>query len=655
MTRSTKSPAPLTGRNWSGGWLWAGLVVACLAAYWPALGGGFLWDDDGHVTRGDLRSLGGLFRIWFEVGATQQYYPVLHSAFWLEHRLWGDWAPGYHLLNVLLHATAATQFAVLLRRLQVPGAALAALLFAFHPVCVESVAWIAEQKNTLSTVFYLAAALAWLRFDAERTPRAYALASGLFLLALLTKTVTATLPPALLVVCWWRHGRLEWRRDVLPLLPWLAAGAAAGLFTAHFERTLIGASGEAFALGFGERLLLAGRIFWFYLGSLAWPFHLTFIYPRWTIDASSVLQWLPLLAGLALLAGLVAWSRRSRGPLAAGLLFAGTLFPVLGFFNVYPFLFSYVADHFQYLASLAVFALAAAGLTAALAHLPRSGALVLPSGLVAGLALLTWMQSGMYRNEFTLYQTTLARNPAAWMAHNNLALALTRDGRIDEAITHLESALKIRPDYPQAESNLGDNLTRLGRPREAIPHLERALRLRPDFADAHNNLGSALVAEGRLTEAIPCFEAALKHKPLFPLALRNLGLALAQSGRTDEAFRHFARAVELQPDYADAELAWAVGLTLAQRFPEAEPHFRRAAALEPQSLPVRYSYGRALAGAGRTDDAISELQAALQLDPDHAESHYELAVIYRRLGRRADAVHHYGTALRLNPALEGSR
>jgi len=654
MKPTSPRPAPAP-RAWSAGWLWAALVLLCLAAYWPALGGGFLWDDDGHVTRRELRSLGGLFRIWFEIGATQQYYPVLHSAFWLEHLVWGDSPLGYHLLNVLLHATAATQFAVLLRRLAVPGAVLAALLFALHPVCVESVAWISEQKNTLSAVLYLAAALAWLRFDTDRRPRAYALATGLFVFALLTKTVTATLPAALLVIAWWRRGRLDARRDVVPLLPWFAVATAAGLFTAHFERTLIGASGEAFALGFLERLLLAGRVFWFYLGSLAWPVQLMFIYPRWTIDASSFAHWLPLLAGIVLLAALVWWSRRARGLLAAGLLFAGTLFPVLGFFNVYPFLFSYVADHFQYLASLAVFALAGAGLLQVTASLPRLGRKAGLALLPLGLGVITWLQAQMYHNEIALYETTLARNPSAWMAHNNLALALTRAGRVDEAVTHLQAALRLRPDYAQAESNLGDNLTRLGRPAEAIPHLERALRLQPAFADAHNNLGNALVAEGRLADAIPCFETALKYKPLFPLAHRNLGLALAVSGRTDDALRHFARAVELQPDYADAELAWAVGLTLSQRFPEAEPHFRRAVELEPDSLPIRYSYGRALAGAGRTDDALRELQVAVELNPAHAESHYELALLLARLGRREEADREYQEALQLNPGLAGPR
>lgn len=649
----TAAPPPASG--WHPGWLCAGLLLVAFAAYWPALSGTFLWDDTGHVTRPDLQSLGGLCRIWFELGATQQYYPVLHSAFWLEHRLWGDSPLGYHVLNVFLHAIAAGQFAVLLRRLQVPGAGLAALLFALHPVGVESVAWISEQKNTLSTVLYLAAALTYLRYEAGRHPRHYAYASGLFVLALLAKTVTATLPAALLVVAWWRRGRLDARRDVLPLLPWFLLGAAAGLFTAHFERVLIGAQGAAFNLGGAERILLAGRILLFYAGNLLWPAHLMFIYPRWTIDSSSPDQWAPAVAALVLLAVLVWWSRRHRGPLAAGLLFAGTLFPVLGFFNVYPFLFSYVADHFQYLANLAGFALAGAALLRWTALLPRLGRAALLALLPLGLGALTWRQAHIYRDEFTLYGATLARNPDCWMARNNLAMALTRAGRPEEAIPHLEAALKVRPDYAQAENNLGDDLTRLGRAREAIPRLERALRLQPDYADAHNNLGNALVAENRLAEAWPHFEQALQINPRLALARRNLGLAFAMSGRTEEALAQFAEAVRLRPDFAEAELSWAVGLALSHRFPEAVPHFEKALALDPFSVVAHYSYGRARAEAGQLEAAVERFQAGLALDPRHAETHLQLAWALRRLGRMPEATAHYAEAVRLNPALAGVR
>ena len=224
------------------------LLCATLAAYSPALNGGLVWDDDGHVTKPALQSLHGLGRIWFEVGATQQYYPMLHSAFWIEHRLWGDSVLGYHLTNVFLHVMAACLVVWIMRRLSLPGAWFAGFLFALHPVCVEAVAWIAEQKSTLSAVFYLGAAIAYLRFDQTRRKTLYFYALGLFVLALLSKTVTATLPAALLLVFWWQRKRVGWKRDVRPLLPWFALGAAAGLFTAWVERRYVAAEGPDFEL-----------------------------------------------------------------------------------------------------------------------------------------------------------------------------------------------------------------------------------------------------------------------------------------------------------------------------------------------------------------------------------------------------------------------
>lgn len=652
-------PASLPGRSgsfaWSGGWILAAISLLTLLAYLPALQAGFIWDDNGHVTRADLRSFAGLWRIWFEPGATQQYYPILHSAFWLEHLLWGDAPLGYHLLNILLHATTAFMFGRLLLRLAIPGAWLGALLFALHPVCVESVAWISEQKNTLSAVFYLAAALSYLRFDQDRCGTRYAWATGFFALALLTKTVTASLPAALLVIGWWQRGKLDWRRDVLPLLPWFALGACTGLYTAHFERTMIGAQGADFTLGFLERGLLAGRVIWFYLGSLAWPADLIFTYPRWMIDLASWWQWLFPAGALTLLAGLVWWQRRSRAPLAALLLFTGTLFPVLGFVNVYPFIFSFVADHFQYLASLAMFALAAAGLTRVTAALPRWGSGSIQGLLLVTLGALTWTQTGIYRDNETLYRATLARNPGSWMAHHNLAITLAESGRIEEAVTHLTATLKIRPDFPAALNNLGDNLTQLGRAREAIPHLERAVVLQPKYFQAHSNLGNALVAEQRLAEAIRHYEKALAINPAYAAAERNLGLALASGNRLAEAIPHFERAVQLQPDFADAEMSWGLALLLTNRFPEAVPHFDRAISLQPQSARLRSTYARALVQAGRYPEAILQYEATVRLDPSDAESHMNLALGLRQAGRLKEAGEHYQQAIQLNPNLAQQR
>ena len=614
---SVAPPAIGAGRNRTDSW-WCFLIFsAVIVAYLPALSGGLLWDDAGHVTRSELRSLAGLSRIWFEFGATQQYYPVLHSAFWVEHLVWGDSTLGYHLLNVFLHAASACLFGLLLHQLKIPAAWLAAFLFALHPVCVESVAWISEQKNTLSTVFYLTAALAYLHYDAQRRPRLYALASGLFVLALLTKTVTASLPAALLVLAWWKRGRLDWRRDVLPLLPWFALALGSGLVTAHFERELIGAQGADFDLSIVQRGLLAGRIFWFYLGKLAWPADLIFIYPRWTIEANDAWQWLFPLGALALLSGLIWWARRQRGPLTAALLFAGTLFPVLGFVNVFPFLFSYVADHFQYLASLAAFALSAVGLNRISARLPRWGRLTAAAALLSTLGALTWTQCGLYQNLFTLYETTLNRNPDCWMAHNNLAIALAGANRVADAIPHLEAAIRLKPDYAPAENNLGDDLLQLNRATEALPHLQRAVALRPDYAEAH----------------------------------RNLGVALAMDGKTLAAIPHFERAVQLKPNYAEAELSWAIAVMLTSGLPAAVAHFERAIALDPQSAEPAFTYGRALMEAKRFEEASGQFEHALQINPEYAEAHLNLALVLRQLGQRQAALEHYEEAIRLNPAL----
>ena len=602
------------------GAVFALVSLVTFAAYFPALAGDFLWDDAGHVTNPALQSWAGLGRIWCEVGATQQYYPLLHSAFWIEHRLWGDAPAGYHVINVLWHATSACLLVAVLRRLAVPGALLAGLVFALHPVCVESVAWISEQKNTLSTVCYLAAALAWLRFEDDRRPARYAVASLWFLAALATKTVTATLPAALLVVAWWRRGRLSWRGEVRPLLPWWALGVAAGLGTAWFEATHIGASGDAFTLGGVERGLLAGRVVWFYFGKLLWPAGLTFFYPRWTIDALAAWQWIFPGAALLLLAGLVGWSRRDRAPLAAALVFGGTLFPVLGFVNVYPFVFSYVADHFQYLASLGMIAFLAAAATRGFARLawPRWSGPVAAAGLLATLGGLTWRQSAMYRDLFALYETTLERNPGSWVAHLNLGSALDEAGDTEKALPHLQRALELKPGYPETLNSLGNGLNRLGRAGEALPLLEQAVRLQPRFAAAHNTLGATLMNLGRTTEGIAALGRAVELDPKLARARVNLGWALANTGKTAEAVAQFEEVRRLQPTLADGEVKWGLTLAMSGDLTGALPHLTRAVALQPEDADLRHVVGRAFLALGRSEDALVQFQAALRLQPNHA-------------------------------------
>ena len=394
---------------------------------------------------------------------------------------------------------AAVMVALILRRLEIPGAFLAAAIFALHPVHVESVAWITELKNTLSAVFYLGSAMVYLRFDQQRRTPLYLWALGLFVLGLLSKTVTATLPAALLVIFWWQRGRLSWRKDVLPLLPFFLLGAVAGIFTAWVERTLIGAQGSAFAIPALERILIAGKAIWFYLGKLFWPANLIFIYPRWETSQAAAWQYLFPVAAFALVVALWALRRRWRGPLAGLLFFVGTLFPVLGFFNVYPFIYSFVADHFQYLASLGIITLVAAGIAMLLKRLQlwrRPAGYAICVLLLVTLATLTWRQSRMYTDIETLYTTTIDLNPTCWMAYNNRGIIYKGLGNYRQAIEDYNRAIEIKPDFAEAYNNRGNAYNGLGNYRQAIEDYNRAIEIKPDFAEAYYNRGVVYLNQG---------------------------------------------------------------------------------------------------------------------------------------------------------------
>ena len=312
--------------------------------------------------------------------------------------------------------------------------------------------------------------------------------------ALLSKTVTCSLPAALLLVCWWKKGRVQ-RVDVMPLLPFFVLGAGLGLLTAWIEKYHVGAQGAAWSLTLGERCLIAGRALWFYAGKLAWPVQLTFIYPRWTLETEAGWQWLFPIAAVGIMGGLwLARHRIGKGPLVAVLFFAGTLGPALGFVNVYPMRYSFVADHFQYLAGVGLIVLAAVGLNRA----PR----VIPATLVVLLGALTWQQAGIYRDLETLWRDTLAKNPDCWLAHNNLGLLLRNQGRIEEAMKHYHQAIQINPNYAESLNNLGVALADKGWFDEAIENYRKAIQINPNYADALSNLGVALAAQGRFDEAI---------------------------------------------------------------------------------------------------------------------------------------------------------
>lgn len=627
----------------------AGLVALVLVAYGSAWLAGFVWDDDDYVTANvTLRSLDGLRRIWLEPGAVPQYYPLTFTTLWIEHQLWGLWPAGYHGTNVLLHAACAVLAWRVLAELRVPGAWIGAALFAVHPVHVESVVWITERKNVLSGALGLGAALLWLRWALAPPDRAASrdglIALALFVGALLAKAVVATLPVVLLALVWWRRGRVE-RRHLVSLAPWLVAAVASGLMTSWMEQTHVGARGAPWESTFVERTLIAGRALWFYVASLAWPAHLTFIYPRWVVDTSVWWQW--LFPAAALVAAASLWLLRGRigtGPFVAALVFAVTVGPALGFVAVYPHRYSFVADHFQYLASLAPLALAAS----ALALLGRT-AFPVAGVVLAVLALLTWRQGLAYRDAETLWLDTIAKNPGAEMAFVNLGILQQESGRLDEAVASFDRALLLDPAAADVHRNRGNALAAQGRYDAALESFATALRLEPSDARAHNSRANTLAAADRRTEAIAEYQAALALDPDYADAYGNLANVLAMEGRRDEARAAYERALAADPGYVEAQRNYGLLLASEGRLAEAAARFAEAVRLRPGWAAAQHDLGSVLAALGRNAEALAPYREALRLDPGYVDAQNNLGVALANLGRRDEALVHFREALRLDP------
>jgi tetratricopeptide (TPR) repeat protein len=582
------------------GWLLGLLLVAAtLIAYGPAWRAGYIWDDDAYLTQNPLLTApDGLRRIWFSLESPSQYFPLTYTTFYLERALWGLNPAGYHLINILLHAANAVLVWRLLARLRVPGAWLAAAIFALHPVQVESAAWITERKNVLMGFFFLLTLWEWVRFIDEKTARPwrhYILALLFFALSLSAKTTACTLPAGLLLILWLKKMPVDLRR-LVQVVPFVTMGAGMGLLSMWWERYHQGTQGSLFRMGPVERVLLACRALWFYAGKLIWPSNLAFSYPHWTISTSDprAYGW---VAATALLMVAICCARRwtGRGVEVALLFFAATLSPLLGFIMVYTFSYSFVADHYQYLACLGPIALAVAAMEIGWDRVKGWNSFLRPAlyaAILVVLGTLTWQQCETYANSETLWRATLERNPNSWLAHNdlgtylldageldaalphfqkalainpnlagahhNIAAVLAQKGRVDEAIAEYRKALAIEPDFAKAQINFGAALMQKGEVDEAIAHFQKGLALSPHMANGHNSLAIALARKGRLTEAIAEFQKTLENEPETEEVRKNLGLAFAQNGQASQAITQFQRVLEINPNNIEAcdHLAW---------------------------------------------------------------------------------------------------
>ena len=569
-----------------------GIVAAGAWIYSPAWRGDWVWDD--HMLLADntdLRSPGGLANIWFSSPSTD-YWPLTWTLLWIEWHLWGANPLGYHLTSLALHISSGLLIWRLFHRLGLRWGWLGGFLFVVHPLAVESVAWISEIKNTLSLPFFLLSLDAWL--DAEEgKPSGYLRSVLFYLAAMLAKTSTVMLPAVLLLYGWWKRGHVT-RQEVVRTIPYALIALVLGLLTIYFQNHGHARDNNPVELGgIVSRLIGAGTALCFYLGQFILPMEVLPIYPRWSLEAPSLLHvlTLPVLVGLLV----CLWAQRKgwgRHLILGFGFFMITLLPVLGLVKMEYLNISWVADHLVYLPMIGLIGLTVTGLDPLLQpsrFQPWSLGIIV---LVMGLFIWkSHVYAGQFSDEKTLWTYTLPRNPQAWLAHNNLGTLLLREGQVDAAIEQFEEALKIAPHYAEAHYDLGNALKKSGRMSEAIEQYQRALAIDSAYAEAHNNLADTFL----------------------------------QTGDSSRAFDQFQQAIQSNPDYAEAHYNWGVALIQAGHLPEAIVHFRQAIQIDPDYIEAHFNLGAALYQTGHTPESIQQFQEVLRLKPDFTQAQNILA------------------------------
>jgi tetratricopeptide (TPR) repeat protein len=592
------------------------LVIVTLLAYLPALHNGFIWDDDRLVTDNPMiHSPDGLRQIWFSTKA-YDYWPLTYSDFWVEWRLWGNNPLGYHAVNVLLHIAASLLIWIILRRLAIPGAFLAAMLFAVHPINVESVAWIAQRKNTLAMLFFLLSILWYLK--EERTW--YWLSLLAFAAAMLSKGSVAILPMLLLLILWWRRGLS--RKDWLATLPFFLVAIAMVCVNIWFQHK--GSSEAIRDVTPLQRMLGAGAVIWFYLYKALLPINLIFVYPQWNIRVNDPIWWLPLLAAMAVTAILWLLRRRpwAKAIFVAWCFFCISLLPVMGLTDVYFMKFSLVADHYQHIAIIGVVVLIAAawGWWWHASSSTRVSAIGVAALVVGGLEFLSFQQNEIYHDNITLYQATLDKNPSSALVHNNLGSELDKIGRSKEALQQYQIAVRIDGSVAGYYDNIGRMLQKLGQLSEAIENFQQAVRMEPNAVTPQFDLADALRDAGRLPEAIEHYQRVLQINSSYAPAHRNLGIALARSGQPAAAMEQFQLAVKLNPDDPEARNNLGIILGSAGQLPAAAEQFQEALRLRPNLAEAAADLALVYARMQRPDDAIAAAQRAVSIAQSNGQT-----------------------------------
>lgn len=626
----------------------AGLVALTFAVYAPVLNGGFVWDDALLIRQNPLvTGEGRWISIWFQTD-----FPISTIAMAWLHSLWGEHAAGYHVVNVSLHALNALLVWRVLTALGARAAGVAAALFAVHPLAVASAAWISELKNTLALAFALLSALLFLKSDAareasaaapgddarpgdrHRARRLYAASVLAFVFALASKTAVATLPVVLLLCVVWRRGRLT-RADLGRAAPFFVLALVFGLVTLKLQTLRILATEPVQTLDLPARLAAAGRALWFYLGKTVLPLNLMAVYPQWTVQARSLGAWLPLMSWCALLAVCAGmrrpWARAALLGLGG---FTALLLPVLGVVDMYFLAVSRVSDHFAYPALVCAVALGAAALRAALPG--RLFAFV--SALVLGaLAASSFQRARVFASDETLWADTLAKNPGAWLAHNNLGCIRAEQNRLAEAARHFETSLSLNPRNSKARINLARVRLMQGDASGAESLLKQAVESRPNDPEAHAAYGRLLLANRRPAEAEAHLRRALALRADMGTRL-DLARACHALGRVEEAIALYREALRREPDQLEAlnNLAWLLATASEadlRRGEEALQLARRACALTSQTNAQMLGVlAAALAETGRFSDAAETARKARDLAQAGGDA--RLAALAEELHRR---------------------
>src|SRR5438067_3810263 len=605
--------APAEFPFWQQAALIAAITIAVVLVYLPALHGDFVWDDFLLITGNPvLQNSSGLVEIW-SGGRTADYFPLTNTVFWIEHHLFGASPTGYHVVNILLQIANALLVWRLLKLLNIPYAWLAGLIFGIHPVHVASVAWISELKNLLAMFLALLSVLYFLDSrgrdgppgrpsDSARpavAPYRYTASLVFFALALLSKTQVVFLPIVLLLCAWWRdkqhHGRdaavsrklsgdgtarrpyQDFRRDVIRSSPFFLLAIVLGLVTLWFQSRGIGE--EEIVIGsLPRRIVNAATAIWWYAGHLFVPVRLMAIYPNWRFDSPLVFEWLPLIALIGVLTALWHWrNRETRGAFFAVACFVVALLPVLGLVRMaYVRSGALVADHLQYFADVPLLALFCAGVAYTWNQRQRAAKFATATFVTLLVGAMGTYASGrteVYRNEETLWQDNLSKNPDAWQAHIMMAQRRFKQERYAEAASHAGRAAELKPELADIHNQLGLAYCRLERFEEGIAEYRKALQLKEakpatarsaGVAKIRANLANALAitanhlsesaptipeeAVRRYEEAIRQYEEALEIDPQQPAIHRNLGMLLAQLGRYDEAIPHLRATLQMVPN-----------------------------------------------------------------------------------------------------------